>query len=287
MEAPIVVASATRVAEHAIRPAYTSPRRTSRPPDSTLAARNPLPNGADRLVHASAVTVRGAGTSHDRWRDNAGWRATATSGAPLRGTAHCNNENLGAEGEKAARIPSADKGAAGIHRPRLALRRRLDNLKVGPREVSLPKVKPRNDAPTSSRGVFIPSSFLVLVQLSYSSLSPSLAESQRLSSRRSLALATPDPTAPAAISEWWTGLVGPAKVALSLAATNRHPLAQWPLPGRTPGPSHCFPWSILRAARNDTFRYSLAPPSVSAGLVPVGRTIGLLVDCQSLAGVPT
>jgi hypothetical protein len=30
---------------------------------------------------------------------------------------------------------------------------------------------------------------------------------------------------------------------------------------------------ILRAARNDTFRYSLIPPSASAGLVPVGRRL--------------
>ena len=57
-------------------------------------------------------------------------------------------------GEKAARIPRAGRGAVGTTST-LAWEKSEDILELGPREVLLPKVKPRREASTSHRGVLL------------------------------------------------------------------------------------------------------------------------------------
>lgn len=111
-------------------------------------------------VRASAATARGGDIYPVRWRGSAGWPATATSGAPPSGSPHRNNGKEGAQDEKAAHSPSTDKAAAGHRMPGLALNKKMDILELGPREVSLPKVKPRYDETTSPRGAFMRGCFL-------------------------------------------------------------------------------------------------------------------------------
>jgi hypothetical protein len=166
------------------------------------------------------VTVHDDGTSLDRWLDNAGWHTTATSDGPLAGTAHCNNENVGLEDEKAARTPSEDRDADGIRAPSLALSRRMNNLKVGPREVLAPEGQAPVRCAYIVTGRFFEGGFLPPDP----ALKPTAATNQKpgLMYRfgHDPAFASPTKTPPAAIDDARTGLVGPAKVALPLTASN-------------------------------------------------------------------
>jgi hypothetical protein len=108
---------------------------------------------------ASGATARDDGIGPARWRDSVGWPATATTGGHPAGSRRCNSARVDAEAENAARTPSTNTDAVG-KTPGLVWKKSWDILEVGPREVLLPKVKPRREALTSHRGAFMRWHFL-------------------------------------------------------------------------------------------------------------------------------
>jgi hypothetical protein len=185
-----VSASATRAGAHDARPDGTMRNRISaavsgridRSRRSTPAARSKIlgsrrcpDSPLDRCrrrkpckaaaQHAGGddATARGDGSDPARWRDSAGWPATATNGGLPGDRLRCNNAPLDGVVGKAAHNPSTSKGAVG-ETLWLAWAMNTGSLKVGPREVLLPKVKPRREAPTSRRDVFMRSNLLPAVR---------------------------------------------------------------------------------------------------------------------------
>lgn len=108
---------------------------------------------------AIGATARGDAVDPDRWRDSVDWLATATIGEPPADRSRCNIAPADAVAEKAARTLSIDRDVVG-NALGLAWETKGDILELGPREVLLPKVKPRREAPTSHRGVFMRTSLL-------------------------------------------------------------------------------------------------------------------------------
>jgi hypothetical protein len=121
----------------------------------------PAPGSAvGRHGRAIGGTGRGVGVGLDRWRDSVDWLATATIGGPPADRPGCNIARADAAAGTAARTLSTGRDVVG-NAMGLARETNGDTLKMGPREVLLPKVKPRREAPTSHRGVFMRSSLLL------------------------------------------------------------------------------------------------------------------------------
>jgi len=91
--------------------------------------------------------------SHARWRDNGNWPATETTGEHPVGKAYYNSAPTDAWVEMHARNLSTDSGACEVRIP-LDSHDDGNTLEEGPREVVLPLVKSRSEAPTSLRGDF-------------------------------------------------------------------------------------------------------------------------------------
>ena len=121
---------------------------------------------------ASGETARGGGIGPDRWRDSVDWPATATSGGLPADSLGCNIAPADAVAGKAVHTLSTGRDAV-ANTLGLAWEKNGDILELGPREVLLPKVKPRREAPTSHRGVLMRCS-LLLTALSpdHTTLSP-------------------------------------------------------------------------------------------------------------------
>lgn len=113
-----------------------------------------LGNGGG-LAPAIVATVRVVGRGPPRWRDTAGWPATATSDGPPGHTLRCNSAKGDDRVERAAHSLSTGSGVGGSMPRKLAQAANQDTLKAGPRESLLPKVKPRREASTSCRGVLM------------------------------------------------------------------------------------------------------------------------------------
>ena len=130
--------------------------RRPRPCDSPRAGIRPptLGSAVGQRGCASAETARGDGIDPDRWRDSVDWPATATTGGQPADRLRCNIAPADAVAGKAARTLSTGRDAVG-NTLGLAWEKNGDILELGPREVLLPKVKPRREASTSHRGVFI------------------------------------------------------------------------------------------------------------------------------------
>ena len=130
--------------------------RRGQPCDSPRRGIGParLGTAAGRRGCASGATVRDVGGGLGRWRDTVDSTATATSGGPLADRLRCNIAPADAVAGKGVHSLSTGKDAAGST-PGLAWGRNGDILELGPREVLLPKVKPRREAPTSHRGDFL------------------------------------------------------------------------------------------------------------------------------------
>jgi hypothetical protein len=111
-----------------------------------------------RHGHAIGGTARGVGVDPDRWRDSVGWLATVTIGGPPADRLRCNIARADALAGRAARTLSTGRDVAD-NPLGLACETNGDILELGPREVLLPKVKPRREALTSHRGVFMRSGF--------------------------------------------------------------------------------------------------------------------------------
>ena len=123
---------------------YDSPRTgTRRPAPGGIAA----PRG-----YANGEPARGGGSGPARYPGSAGWRATATIGGPPADRRGYNSVRADAAAGTAARNFSTDSAAVGSNLG-LAWEMNEDILELGPREVLLPKVKPRREALTSHRGV--------------------------------------------------------------------------------------------------------------------------------------
>lgn len=106
-------------------------------------------------VDFARVVVLGPG----RWLDSAYWPASAANAGLLAGKRHCNSALVDDRGETIAH--SLSEGSAGVETAVAGLDRpghRMDT-EGGPREVLLPKVKPRRRAQTLLRGVFTNTSF--------------------------------------------------------------------------------------------------------------------------------
>jgi hypothetical protein len=102
-------------------------------------------------VRGSGATARGGGSDPDHWRDSADWPATATTGGLHGDRRRCSNAPADAAVGTAAHTPSTNNDALG-NVLGLAWAMSQGTLKVGPREVLLPQVKSRREAPTSRRG---------------------------------------------------------------------------------------------------------------------------------------
>ncbi len=109
---------------------------------------------------ASGETARGGGIGPDRWRDSVDWPARATIGELPADSLGCNIEPADAAAGKAVHTLSRGKGAVGKTLG-FACEKNEDTLESGPREVLLPKVKPRREALTSHRGVLMRSRLLL------------------------------------------------------------------------------------------------------------------------------
>jgi hypothetical protein len=103
---------------------------------------------------ASGEPARGGGIGPAHCRGSAGWPATMTIGGPLADRRGCNIASADAVAGTAARSLSTDRAAAD-NKLGLAWEMNGDILELGPREVLLPKVKPRREALTSHRGAFM------------------------------------------------------------------------------------------------------------------------------------
>lgn len=123
-----------------------SPRTGTRP---SAPARIAGPRGC-----ASGEPARGGGIGPARCRGNAGWPATATIGELPADRWGYSIVRADAAAGTAARNLSTDRAAAG-NKLGLAWEMNGDILELGPREVLLPKVKPRHEALTSCRGVLM------------------------------------------------------------------------------------------------------------------------------------
>lgn len=102
---------------------------------------------------ASGEPARGGDIGPARCRGSAGWPATATTGGLPADRLGYNIVPADAAAGTAARNLSTDRAAVG-NKLGLVWERNGDILELGPREVLLPKVKPRREALTSHRGVF-------------------------------------------------------------------------------------------------------------------------------------
>ncbi len=107
---------------------------------------------AEPREYAGGEPVRGGGVGLARYPGSSGWPATATIGGLPAGRRGYNIVREDAAAGTAARNLSTDN-AAGGNKLGLAWKMNGDILDLGPREVLLPKVKPRREALTSHRGV--------------------------------------------------------------------------------------------------------------------------------------
>jgi hypothetical protein len=107
-----------------------------------------------RSARGGGAPARGGGRDPQRWRDSADWRATASSDGLPGDRRRRSNAPADAAVGTAAHTPSTGKGADG-NTLGLAWEMSEDTLKVGPREVLLPKVKSRREARTSRRDVLL------------------------------------------------------------------------------------------------------------------------------------
>ena len=120
----------------------------------------PLPARRLRQPAAAAAVPGNAGSAHDaavaraRWTDNAAPHANTASHGPLPDKTDCNTEKADGTAGKAVHIPSAGKHATTCLR-NVEQDCRIGHTQVGPRELSLPQVKPRRRALTRLRGLLI------------------------------------------------------------------------------------------------------------------------------------
>jgi hypothetical protein len=103
---------------------------------------------------ASGEPARGGGSGPARYCGSAGWPATATIGGLPVDRRCCNIVRADAVAGTAAHNLSTDRAAVGS-KLGLAWEMIEDILGLGPREVLLPKVKPRREALTSHRGALM------------------------------------------------------------------------------------------------------------------------------------
>src|SRR6266404_4215808 len=134
-------------------------RPAARPPDKIRkilcwALALALWGGSSWSVGVSADFAHAAALGPACWPDNAGSHASAASAGLLAGNLHCNN--VFADGKDGTTAHSLSEDSVGsetakaLERPSTAT-----DTEVGPREVALPKVKPRRKVPTLLRGVLI------------------------------------------------------------------------------------------------------------------------------------
>ena len=109
---------------------------------------------AGRHECASSEPARGGGIGPARCHGSAGWPATVTIGGLPADRRGYNIVRADAMAGTAARNLSTDRTVVG-NKLGLAWEMNPDILGLGPREVLLPKVKPRREALTSHRGVFM------------------------------------------------------------------------------------------------------------------------------------
>jgi hypothetical protein len=132
---------------------------------------------------ASGEPARGGGSGPARYCGSAGWPATATIGGLPADRRGYNIASADAVAGTAARSLSTDRAAAG-NKLGLAWEMNGDILELGPREVLLPKVKPRREALTSHRGVFMRRNRLpATVRADLNTLSPAPESSYRWPAR--------------------------------------------------------------------------------------------------------
>jgi hypothetical protein len=122
------------------------PLRQHYPPTWPLAAAG---------VHDNADSAPAAVPCPACWPDSPDRHASAASVGPLPGKLHCNNDL--ADGEAGTTVHSLSEDSAGVETAAKGLDRPSTEMdtEVGPREVALPKVKPRRKALTLLRGVLI------------------------------------------------------------------------------------------------------------------------------------
>ena len=128
-------------------------------------------------VRDNADFARAAALCPACWPDSADWHANAASAGPRAGNLHCSNAPGDGKAGNCVHSLSKDSGALetdakALDRPSTAL-----DTEVGPREVVLPKVKPRRRVATRLRGVPIAAS---TTPISLSAWPPSTNRGQHL-----------------------------------------------------------------------------------------------------------
>ena len=121
-------------------PRATPPRQlTSQPPAHAASA-----DDADAAPDAASCRSRSP--------DNSGSPSLDANASPTPDTCRCNNGSADETERTSARTPSTNSGVLDRQTAALAERTRHDPMTTGPREVVLPTVKSRSQAPTWLRG---------------------------------------------------------------------------------------------------------------------------------------
>lgn len=112
---------------------------TSRPPAHAASADN-------------AGAAPDAASCRSRSPDNSGSPSLDANASPPHDTCRCNTGSADEPERTSARTPSANSDALDRQAAALAERTRYDAMTTGPREITLPTVKSRSQAPTRLRG---------------------------------------------------------------------------------------------------------------------------------------
>jgi hypothetical protein len=102
--------------------------------------------GAGGIVLDSGGTAPGGTLYPFRWLDTSAEPSAATTAVPPPGIRRCNKTSARSKGESDGHSPCAGNAATAARRGGIETRAEMKQAERGPREVVLPKVKPRFEA---------------------------------------------------------------------------------------------------------------------------------------------